>query len=127
MRAAARNGKRRRDVWEQQIYQLIVEGRARRGHLLALISAEALRDAIFPLAGATPKEKAVHFLNVPWKLMFAIVPPPGMCGGVPCFLGGADAALAPWPLARPMGRRARRVQAVTGSNGAAPGLPGPPQ
>ena len=25
--------------------------------------------------------------QVPWKLMFAIVPPPGMCGGFPCFFG----------------------------------------
>ena len=48
---------------------------------------EQLRGAIIPEGGATAKEKFMHFLNVPWKLMFAIVPPPGMCGGFPCFVG----------------------------------------
>lgn len=50
MRAAARNGKLHRALWEQQIYSVIVEGRARRGHLIALISAEALRDVGFTAA-----------------------------------------------------------------------------
>jgi len=45
----------------------------------------ALRDAVIPQQGSSGKEKFMHFLNVPWKIMFAIVPPPGMCGGVPCF------------------------------------------
>jgi len=26
-------------------------------------------------------------LSFPWKLMFAVVPPPGLCGGWPCFVG----------------------------------------
>ena len=48
---------------------------------------QALKDAVIPAPGSTPKDKFMHFLNVPWKLMFAIVPPPGMCGGYPCFFG----------------------------------------
>jgi len=47
---------------------------------------EALRDAIFPAPDSSGVGKAMHFINVPWKLMFAIVPPPGMCGGKPCFV-----------------------------------------
>ena len=49
--------------------------------------AQALKDAVIPAPGSTNMGKAMHFLNVPWKLMFAIVPPPGMCGGFPCFFG----------------------------------------
>jgi len=49
--------------------------------------AQALKDAIIPAPGSSAMSKAMHFLNVPWKLMFAIVPPPGMCGGFPCFFG----------------------------------------
>ena len=49
--------------------------------------AEALRDAIVPHAEANAVAKFMHFLNVPWKLMFAIVPPPGLLGGWPCFFG----------------------------------------
>lgn len=48
---------------------------------------QALKDAVIPAPGSTPKEQFMHYLNVPWKLMFAIVPPPGMCGGYPCFVG----------------------------------------
>jgi solute carrier family 8 (sodium/calcium exchanger) len=49
--------------------------------------AQALKDAVIPAPGSSNTAKAMHFLNVPWKLMFAIVPPPGMCGGFPCFFG----------------------------------------
>ena len=47
MRAVARNGKLPREMWEQQTSQLLVDGRLRRGHLMAIISAEALRDVGF--------------------------------------------------------------------------------
>lgn len=30
----------------------------------------------------------LHVLNVPWKLLFALVPPPNMCGGWLCFFFG---------------------------------------
>jgi len=48
---------------------------------------EALRDAVFPHPEADAKAKFMHYLNVPWKLMFAVVPPPGLMGGWPCFFG----------------------------------------
>ena len=48
---------------------------------------EALRDAVLPHPEADAKAKFMHYLNVPWKLMFAIVPPPGLMGGWPCFFG----------------------------------------
>jgi Ca2+/Na+ antiporter len=48
---------------------------------------QALKDAIFPPPGGGVKGKFVHFLMCPWKLLFAILPPPGLCGGWPCFFG----------------------------------------
>ena len=61
---AARAGKLKRPAWEEAVTKLIVEGVTRRGHLLSLISAEALRDVGFlavngpgrsePPAGAAP-------------------------------------------------------------------------
>lgn len=50
MRAAARNHKLRKELWERQLYQHLVEGRMRRGHLRSLICAEALRDVGFTAA-----------------------------------------------------------------------------
>ena len=41
---AACKGKLRREAWEAQLTQLIVEGATRRGHLLCLIAVETLRD-----------------------------------------------------------------------------------
>ncbi len=29
----------------------------------------------------------IHVLTVVWKVIFAIIPPPGMCGGWGCFIG----------------------------------------
>jgi solute carrier family 8 (sodium/calcium exchanger) len=49
--------------------------------------SQSLKDAVFPLEGSSPKAKLMHFVTMPWKLMFAVVPPPGMCGGFPCFFG----------------------------------------
>jgi Ca2+/Na+ antiporter len=34
----------------------------------------------------TVKDRITKSLAVPWKLMFALVPPPGLCGGWLCFL-----------------------------------------
>ena len=45
----------------------------------------ALQEAIFPPADAGVFDKVMHFLMVPWKLMFALCPPAGLCGGWPCF------------------------------------------
>ena len=45
--AAARVGKVQRIAWEAQLKQLMVVGTMRRGQLIALISAEALRDVGF--------------------------------------------------------------------------------
>ena len=28
----------------------------------------------------------MHFLTFPWKLMFALCPPAGLCNGWPCFV-----------------------------------------
>jgi hypothetical protein len=42
--SAAKNGKLRREVWEVQLYQLIVDGSLRRAGLQSLINAQALRD-----------------------------------------------------------------------------------
>lgn len=44
---AARANKVKRDMWEEMVTQLMVDGALRRGHLQALISAEALRDVKF--------------------------------------------------------------------------------
>ena len=46
----ARARGRQRMAWEQQVYQLVVEGAMRRGYLLSLITAEALRDVGFTAA-----------------------------------------------------------------------------
>merc|ERR1719446_1043467 len=48
---------------------------------------QALKDAILPPPGGGLKGMLIHFLMVPWKLLFAILPPPGLCGGWPCFFG----------------------------------------
>ena len=50
IRTAARSGKLRREAWEQQVFQLIADGFTRRGYLLSLITAEALRDVGFTAA-----------------------------------------------------------------------------
>ena len=50
LRVLARSGKLRRAGWEQQLCQLIVEGAMRRGHLLSLITPEALREVSFSAA-----------------------------------------------------------------------------
>ena len=47
IRTAAKGGKLRREVWATQVFTLLVEGALRRGHLLSLITAEALRDVGF--------------------------------------------------------------------------------
>ena len=47
MRVQAHNGKLRRDAWEHQLCQLMVDGCTRRGHLLSLVTAEALREVGF--------------------------------------------------------------------------------
>merc|ERR1711992_24739 len=38
------------------------------------------------VAGATNMDYLLHMLTFPFKLVFAIIPPPGMAGGYPCFL-----------------------------------------
>jgi len=45
---------------------------------------ENIRESLKP---PEPGKKALvlHILTVPWKLMFALVPPPAMGGGWPCF------------------------------------------
>jgi len=47
---------------------------------------EQIKSAVVPDSKA-PKDLIMHILTVPWKLMFAVVPPPGICGGWPCFIG----------------------------------------
>jgi len=44
----------------------------------------AMMEAIVPPSGGM-YNKMMHFLMLPWKLMFAVLPPPGLCGGYPCF------------------------------------------
>jgi len=34
----------------------------------------------------TTKGKVMNVLTFPWKLLFGILPPPGLCGGWPCFI-----------------------------------------
>ena len=51
------------------------------------LQVQSLHGAIVLAKGSSAAAKVMHFLTVPWKLMFAIVPPPGMCGGFPCFFG----------------------------------------
>jgi solute carrier family 8 (sodium/calcium exchanger) len=46
----------------------------------------ALKDCFIPPNGAGAKEMVMHVLMFPWKLMFAICPPAGLCGGYPCFV-----------------------------------------
>lgn len=45
---------------------------------------QQLRD-IFVLEGDAIWQKCISLLNFPWKLMFGILPPPGLLGGWPCF------------------------------------------
>ena len=42
---------------------------------------------VFVIEGDTCKAKLAACLAVPWKLMFALVPPPSLGGGWPCFVG----------------------------------------
>jgi len=39
----------------------------------------------FAVDGEGPKAMFMHVLTLPWKIMFACVPPPGLFGGWPCF------------------------------------------
>ena len=50
MLVAARSGKLKRDVWMQQLCQLMADGMTRRGHLISLINAQALHDVGFTAA-----------------------------------------------------------------------------
>jgi len=47
---------------------------------------EQLKEIFIP-PSTKPKEFIMHVLTVPWKLLFGIMPPPGFCGGWPCFVG----------------------------------------
>jgi solute carrier family 8 (sodium/calcium exchanger) len=42
---------------------------------------------IFEVEGDGAMAKVMFVLNFPWKLLFGLVPPPGLCGGWPCFCG----------------------------------------
>jgi len=52
--------------------------------------AQQFRDAMLvnggDVAGASNMDYLLHMLTFPFKLVFAIIPPPGMAGGYPCFL-----------------------------------------
>lgn len=50
MLVAARAGKLKREVWMQQLCQLILDGVTRRGHLNSLINAQSLHDVGFTAA-----------------------------------------------------------------------------
>ena len=43
------------------------------------------KDALTPEEDAGVVEMIMFVLNVPWRLLFAFVPPPSMLGGWPCF------------------------------------------
>ena len=43
-----------------------------------------IKDCFAP-EDSSPKGKIMHVLTFPWKFMFAVLPPPGLCGGWPCF------------------------------------------
>lgn len=46
----------------------------------------AIADSVSTPSEGGIKAKVIHFLMVPWKLLFAIGPPPALCGGYPCFI-----------------------------------------
>ena len=73
--------------WVNEEGALLGKELAADNHGATFKRALPLKDAVIPAPGSSPKDQFMHFLNVPWKLMFAIVPPPGMCGGYPCFVG----------------------------------------
>jgi len=41
---------------------------------------------IFVTDDPSPKGLIMHVLTMPWKILFGIMPPPGFCGGWPCFV-----------------------------------------
>ena len=49
--------------------------------------AAQLRDAIDPGEDQSVVALIFFALNVPWRILFALVPPPGLWGGWPCFVG----------------------------------------
>jgi Ca2+/Na+ antiporter len=40
----------------------------------------------FTLDDRSPRGVVLFGLTLPWRLLFAVVPPPGLCGGIPCFV-----------------------------------------
>jgi len=66
---------------------------------------EQFKDALFQIGdddggdeedgggGPSKLDYFIHFISIPWKLLFAFVPPPDYCGGWACF-GGALCMIA---------------------------------
>lgn len=50
LRIAAKANKVKKDAWEQQVTQAIMDGNTRRGHLQTLLSVECLRDVGYKVA-----------------------------------------------------------------------------
>lgn len=52
--------------------------------------AQQFKDAMVvnggDVEGATTMDYIMHVITFPFKLIFAIIPPPGMAGGYPCFI-----------------------------------------
>jgi solute carrier family 8 (sodium/calcium exchanger) len=58
---------------------------------------EQFKDALFQIGdddgddedggGPSKLDYFIHFISIPWKLLFAFVPPPDYCGGWACFSG----------------------------------------
>jgi len=46
----------------------------------------AIKESLIPPKGQGVKAILIHILMVPWKFLFACFPPPGLCGGWPCFI-----------------------------------------